>query len=115
QRHEEHVATPEKNLLRAVAVVVVDVEDGDARGAAVAQRLSGDRRVVEEAIAAVKGAPGMMPGRPGERKDAALPSGHQAGAGQRHVGGGRDCPEGAGGDRRPRVEGIIAELAVDML
>jgi hypothetical protein len=50
QRQEQDVAAPVEDRLGAVAVMVVDIEDRDARGALVAQRLSGDRGIVEEAV-----------------------------------------------------------------
>ena len=64
QRHVLHVVALVEDLLRAVAVVVVDVEHGHLRaGASTATWCGGDRRVVEEAVAAVvatswRGGPG---------------------------------------------------------
>ena len=54
QRHIEHVRTRVEDVLRAVAVVKVDVQNCDAICAAVAQILRRDRRVVEKTIAAVQ-------------------------------------------------------------
>jgi hypothetical protein len=51
-RDEQHVAAAIKNALRAAAVVVVDIEDGDPFQAVVEQVLGGQRRVVQEAAAA---------------------------------------------------------------
>src|SRR3546814_13331698 len=52
ERREEHVAAVPEDILRAVAVMVIHIEDRDARHAAVAGRLRGDRSGVEMAIAA---------------------------------------------------------------
>lgn len=98
QRREEHVAAVVEDVLRAVTVVIIDVEHRDAAGTAVAQRLA---RVV--------------PGRPAEGEGAILPVGHQTGAGQRNVRRSGDRTPRAGRDRGAGVEGIIAELAVDMV
>ena len=62
---EDVVAVPE-DLLRPVAVMEVDVEDRDAGRAAVEDRLRGDRRVVEEAVAADEVPPGVVTGRAAE-------------------------------------------------
>src|SRR5690606_14161716 len=42
-----HVGSRVKDLLRAVAVMIVDVENGDARSALVEKRLCGDGGVVD--------------------------------------------------------------------
>src|SRR5690348_18494653 len=71
QGDRQHIVALVKDLLRAVAMVIVDIEDGDAPGAGVAERLGGNGRVVEEAIAAVEIGAGVMAGRPAERDDSA--------------------------------------------
>ena len=63
QRDEQDVVALPEDLLGAVAVVVVDVDDGDAGAALVEQVLCGERRVVEEAVATVEAAPGVVAGR----------------------------------------------------
>lgn len=115
QRREEHVAAVVEDVLRAVTVVIIDVEHRDAAGTAVAQRLGRDRRIVEKAVSAVVGAARVVPGRPAEGEGAILPVGHQTGAGQRNVRRSGDRTPRAGRDRGAGVEGIIAELAVDMV
>ena len=56
-----------EDRLRAVAVMRVDVEHGDALGASLAQGLRREGRVVEVARAAVAGRPGVVAGRPAQR------------------------------------------------
>ena len=85
QRHEAHVAAVVEDLLGAVAVVVVDVEDRDAR-AALGPRGRGDRRVVEEAVARVRVGGRVMAGRSGERvRGARVAAGHRVPRAHRHV------------------------------
>ena len=55
----------------------------------------------------------MMAGRPAERERRALAGLHQPGAGERDVDGRGDGAPGAGHDRRARIDGVVAELAVD--
>ena len=62
QVDDQDVAPLVEDLLRAVAVVIVDVEDGHFRRALVAEPLRGDGGVVDEAIAAHEGAPAWWPG-----------------------------------------------------
>ena len=66
---ELHVAALIEDLLRAVAVVGVDVEHGDAPHPGVDQRLRGDRRVVQQAEATERRTGGVMPGRAAQRVD----------------------------------------------
>ena len=65
-RDGEHVVALEEDALRAVAVMDVDIEHGDARMPA-AQALGGDGGVVQEAEAARHVGIGVMAGRPAER------------------------------------------------
>lgn len=51
-RGEQHVAALIENRLRAIAVVIVDVEDRDPLVALIEERLRGDGSVVEVAITA---------------------------------------------------------------
>src|SRR5262249_61941798 len=53
QRTEQHVAATVEDLLRAVAMVEIDVEDGDARGPPVAKCLRCDGRIVEAPVSAI--------------------------------------------------------------
>jgi hypothetical protein len=74
-----------KNLLRAVAVVIVNVEHRHALCALIAEPLRGAGGIVDEAIAAGKIAAGMVAGRTAERKGGALAAIDQSGGGDRHV------------------------------
>src|SRR3546814_1057877 len=53
-RGEEDIGAVIEYRLGAVAVVVVDIEDGDTPGTGVDEGLRGDGGVVEEAVAAVE-------------------------------------------------------------
>src|SRR5581483_11999830 len=103
---EHHVVAVVEDLLRAVAVVVVDVEDGHALRPGVAEGLGRDGGVVEEAVAAVEVAPGMVARRPAQGEGGALAPAHQALAGDGDGGGGEGGAPGAGGDRRSGVERV---------
>src|SRR3546814_1638715 len=67
-RDRQHVVATVEDLLRAVAMVIVDVEDRDPARAGIAERLRRDCRIVEEAIAAIEIGAGMMARRPAERE-----------------------------------------------
>src|SRR3546814_9967231 len=82
-RGEEDVGTIVEDRLGAVAVVVVDIEDGDAPGAAVDEGLRCDGGVVEEAVAAVEVGGGVVAGRAAEREGGALALAEEVGACQR--------------------------------
>src|SRR5690606_14295147 len=58
---EEHVRALVEDLLRAVAVVIVDVEDGYPSRPRIPQELRGNGGVVQIAVAAVEIGPGVMP------------------------------------------------------
>ena len=101
ERHVLHVVAAVEDLLRAVAVVVVDVEhrhlrlpvvDGDVMG--------GDRRVVEEAVPAVHGGRRVMARRAAQAVRVAGAVEHRPGRGQRDVDGAprrrRRCPSVSG-------------------
>ena len=60
-----------EDRLRAVAVVVVDIEHRHSLGTAVAQGLRGQRGVVQEAVAAEEVGPGVVAGRARQRQGAA--------------------------------------------
>ncbi|MCY1362044.1 hypothetical protein D9M69_487430 [compost metagenome] len=72
QAGEVHVAAFVEDGLRAVAVVVVDIEHGHALDARIAQRLRGDGGVVDEAVAAEEVGARVVAGRAREREGAAL-------------------------------------------
>src|SRR5438105_8179168 len=92
-RGGEHVVALVEDALRAVAMVVVDVDDRHARGARVAQGLCGEGRVVEKAVAAEEVGAGVVARRAGERQ-------RRAGTG-RHGAGGIDRTRRAGERRLP--------------
>ena len=68
------VCTMVEDLLGAVAVVIVDVENRDAGGAVVPQALRSNRRVVQEAIAAVVVARRVVTRRPAQAERGPLPT-----------------------------------------
>ena len=104
---ELHVGALVEDGLGAVAVVIVDVEHGHAiDDARVAQRLCGNGRVVEEAVAAKEVRAGMVARRPRERECGTLALQHARGGCQRASGArmrGFPC---AGSERRA---GVIRE------
>ena len=113
QVDHQHVRPRVEDLLRAVAVVVVDIEDGDPGGTLVAEPLRGDGGVVDVAIAAHEAGAGVMAGRPAQREGGGLAVFDQRGGGQRHVIGRFDGGPGAGDEGRAGIEGIEAEQRVD--
>src|SRR5258706_268336 len=94
-------------------MVVIDVEDGIAWGPAIEKGLASRRRIVEEAIAAVEVAAGVMTRRTAKREYGTLARCHHRLAGQRHIGRGRNGSPSARGNRRAGIEGVVAQLAVD--
>jgi hypothetical protein len=68
ERAEQHVITPVEDILGAVAVVEVHIENGDPFRAAVEKTLGGNRHVVEEAVAAIEIVMGMVARRPAQGK-----------------------------------------------
>jgi hypothetical protein len=101
---EEDIGAVIEDGLGAVAVVVVDVQDGDARQALVAQRLRRQRRVVQEAVTAEEVGPGMVAGRAAERKGGRGTTGHRVGSIQRTERALAGGLPGASGQRRAGVE-----------
>src|ERR1700722_5088412 len=87
QRGEQNIASFVKNILRVIAVVVVDVEDRDAVSPAVAQVLRRQCGVVEKAIAAEQIARRVMPRRAAERKRRMLAALKKRGCSERDIGG----------------------------
>lgn len=72
QARQEHVVAVVEDFLRAIAVVVIDVEDRDAGVAVVDEALGGDGGIVEVAIAAEEIAARMMARRAAEREGRAF-------------------------------------------
>ena len=85
QIDHQHVLPRVEDFLRAVAVVIVDVEDGDAGRTLIAQPLRGDRGVVDVAITAHETGAGVMAGRAAQREGSRLAVLDQRGSGQRHI------------------------------
>ena len=110
-----HVAALVEDFLRAVAVMVVDIEDGDARRALVAEPLGDDRGVVDVAVAAHEGRAGVMARRAAEREGGPFASLDESGGGQRDIIGRLDRVPCAFDEARAAVEGIEAEQRVDGL
>src|SRR6266851_482982 len=108
QRDEEHVGPLVEDALRAVAVMDVDIEDGDAAERE-AQMLRGDRGVVEIAEAAGLVGIGVMAGRAAEPIGGARPAEHQRGGMRRDMGAGDRRLPGSGADRAGRIGGVIAD------
>src|ERR1019366_3072812 len=73
-----------EDVLRAVAVMEIDVEDGHACAAVIAQVLRGDRRIMEKAMAAVQVGGRVVPRRGAEPKGAAPPLDEPRRCGERH-------------------------------
>ena len=101
-RNGQHIVAAIEDRLRAVAVMNIDIEDGDPLVFR-AQMLGGERGVVEIAETAGPVAIGMMPGRPAQRVGDGLALEHQIGGGQRGEGRGLHRPPGSGGDRAGEV------------
>jgi hypothetical protein len=98
ERDRQHVAAGVKDALRPIAVVQVDVEDGDPFGR-IAQKLRGNRRVVEVTEAAGQVAEGVMARRSAERIGTALAGEQQPGPGDRALGAPIGGAPGLGADR----------------
>ncbi len=81
-RHGEHIVALEEDALRAVAVMDVDIEHGDAP-VLLPQPLGGDGGVVQEAEAAGHVGIGVMARRPAERIGLELARQHEIGCGRR--------------------------------
>src|SRR4051812_28321688 len=77
ERDVQDIAPAPEDLLRPVAVVVVDVEDRDPLAGCPDDRLGGDRGVVEEAVAAGHRSARVMTGRPAQPVRGALPTEHE--------------------------------------
>ena len=103
-RHVADVAAPPEDLLAAVAVVVVEVEDRDPLAGRPDDRLGGDRRVVEEAVPAVHRTRRVMAGRPAQPVGGGRAAEHEVRGGQRDVHRRARRDVGAGHQGRRRVE-----------
>ena len=102
----EDVASRVEDLLRAVAVVRVDVDDRDAPDAAIAQVLRGDRGIVEIAGTAVEVGADVVTGRAHRRVRGSRASEHEVAGRERAVDGDACGRVGARPDERHRVHGV---------
>ncbi|MND69235.1 hypothetical protein D3C80_607000 [compost metagenome] len=111
-RGEQHVAAFVEDRLRAVAMVVIDVEDRDLFVALIEERLSGDGRVVEVAITPHQIAGGVVSrwtaqgeGRTGAALDFRLGGEGDLRCAVRRL-------PGTGGDRGAAIEAVVTEFAM---
>ena len=109
-RGEQHVVALVEDVLGAVAVVVVDIEDGHSPGTLIQAGLRGDGRIVQVAVAAHVVGGGMVARRPAQREHPARALGQLGLAGQRDVHRAAHRLPGAGGDGHAGVEAVVAEL-----
>jgi len=65
---KEHIGAVIEDRLRAVAMVVVDVEHRDPRQATIPQRLGRQRGIVQKTVAAEKIGAGVVTGRAAQRE-----------------------------------------------
>src|SRR5690606_36071012 len=104
-----------EDLLRAVAVVIVDVEDGYPSRPRIPQELRGNGGVVQIAVAAVEIGPGVMPRGTAEGEGRRRAGRDLTRTRQRDVGRRPGRRPGAGRDGRTDVEGIKAQPAVQRI
>ena len=109
---EEDVAARPEDILRAIAVMIIDIEDRDPP-AGLGRRLGRDRRIVEVAIAAEIVAPGMMARRATQGERRPLACQHRIERSERGLGGPIGALPGPRRDRRGGVEAVGAEPGVD--
>ena len=105
-RDGEHVGAGVEDLLLAVAVVIVDVEDGDA--AVAREQVGGDRRVVEIAEAAEGARLGVVAGRAHQSVSEVGALQHLLRRGQRAVDRRARGKIGVEIERREGVDAVIA-------
>ena len=106
QADRQHVGTLVEDALRAVAVVVVDVQHRHAVAAADPQRLRRHGRVVDEAVAAHEIGAGMVPGRARQAEHAARALRQQRRGAGSSIGTGLGRQPGAGTERAAVVHRI---------
>ena len=114
-RGEEDVVALPEDLLRAVAVVEIEVEEGDAGRALLAQAFGGAGGIVEIAVAAGGAPSGVMARRAAAGEDGALTRRDEVGGGQGDGGRGAHRPPGALDEGGTAVEGVEAEQRTDRL
>ena len=84
-RQEQHVAAIIKNRLRPVAMVKIDIEHSDLSRPAIAQRLRGNRGIIQKTIPAEHILRRMVSRRTAERKSGSCALVQQLGSGQRNL------------------------------
>ncbi len=112
--HIPDVAAAPEDLLAAVAVVIVDIEDRDGLAARPDDGLGRDRRVVEEAIAAVHRPRGVVAGWPAQPVSGLRPGQDQVRRGQCDIDGRTGRHVRASDQWRRRVEAPEARAAAGM-
>ena len=85
-RAVEHRRIVPEDRLCAIAVMGIDVDDGDPRPTSEAELGGGDRRVVEVAAATEERRSGVVTRRAAHGVRRTLPGGHETGSGRRCVG-----------------------------
>ena len=80
QRTEQHIVAVIENILRAIAVMEIHIENGNPRRTGIAKRLRGNRRIVQEAIAAIESSWAWWPGGRHSAKAARSPLGNRVSA-----------------------------------
>src|SRR5690606_3759927 len=103
-----------EDRLRAIAVMVVDVEHGDPLSAGVTHPLRGDRGVVEETVAAVIVCSSMMARRPAQSEGSTLAAAHPLRRCERAIGGGPRRGIGVLADGCAGIERITSEQSIYM-
>ena len=112
-RDVAHVVPTPEELLRAVAVMKVHIEDPDPLAGGPSKGVGRDRGVVEEAVAGVQGTCGVMPRRPAQPVDGGLTPEHEIGRGEGHIHGPARGGVGPCDERRRAVEAIPSRTARD--
>ena len=112
---EQHVVALVKDALRAVAVVVVDIKDGDLAGAVVEQMLRGQGRVVEKTVAAKEIAARVMARRARQGERGALAQAQRVRRVDGAVGARLGRRPRAGRQRRAIVHRIQAQLGREVV
>ena len=92
--------------------MIVDIEDGNARGPAIEQRLRRHRGIVHIAVAARKVGRGMVAGWPAQRESRTAACLYMGGRRQRHVHGGADRRPGSGHEGHTDIEGVAGQHRV---
>ena len=115
QGGEQHIRAVIENILRPVAMVKVDIEDRDARGAMVAQVLCRNGRIVQEAVAAIQVTRSVVPRRAAQRKHAARTAAQFLRRAQRDVCRNVGRLPGAFADRGLAGHRVIPEFSGDRL